>query len=317
MVGKLALVAIGGNSLIKDEKKRTVKDQYEAICETTEHLASIIKSGYNIIITHGNGPQVGFILRRAEIAFKAEGIDLLPLVNCGAETQGGIGYQIQQALGNEFTRSGINKKVVTVVTQCLVDKNDTAFQNPTKPIGSFYKKDEYNKIILDNPDWVMVEDSGRGYRRVVPSPKPKDIIEKEVIKDLVNMNHCVIATGGGGLPVIRNETGQIEGIDAVIDKDFASSLLAREVKADLLIISTGVPHVCLNFGKPDQKDIKHVRIQELKKYVQEGHFAPGSMLPKIQAIIEFIENGGERAIITNPSSLSLAIEGKAGTHIEK
>ena len=315
-MGKLALVAIGGNSLIKDEKKRTVKDQYDAICETAEHLANIINCGYNIIVTHGNGPQVGFILRRAEIAFKVEGLHLLPLITCGADTQGAIGYQIQQALGNEFTRRGIDKKAVTVVTQCLVDKNDAAFSNPTKPIGSFYKKEEYDRLVLDNPDWIMVEDSGRGYRRVVPSPKPQDIIEKVIIKDLVNINYCVIAAGGGGLPVIRNEMGLLEGVDAVIDKDFASSLLAREVKADLLIISTGVPHVCLNFGKPDQQEIKHVKIQELKKYAQEGHFSPGSMLPKIQAIIEFIENGGGRAIITNPSSLSLAIEGKAGTHIE-
>jgi carbamate kinase len=316
-VNKLAVIAIGGNSLIRDEKKSTIQDQYESVCETTRHFIDIIKNGYDIIITHGNGPQVGFVLRRAELAYKTDGLHLLPLVTCGAGTQGAIGYQIQQALGNEFSRRGINKKTVTVITQCLVDKNDKAFQNPTKPIGSFYKKDEYEKLMSENPDWIMVEDSGRGYRRVVPSPKPQDIIEKEVIKELVRSGHCVIATGGGGLPVIRNKEGILEGIDAVIDKDFASSLLAKEVKADLLIISTGVPNVCLNYGTPEQKDLKHVRIEELKKYVSEGHFAPGSMKPKILAIIEFIESGGERAIITNHESLSLAIEGKAGTHIEK
>ena len=317
IVKKLVIIAIGGNSLIRDEKKRTIHDQYESVCETTRHFIDIIKNGYDIIVTHGNGPQVGFILRRAELAYKIEGLHLLPLVTCGAGTQGGIGYQIQQALGNEFVRHGMNKKAVTVVTQCLVDKNDKAFLKPTKPIGSFYKKDEYEKIILENPDWVMVEDSGRGYRRVVPSPKPQDIIEKEIIIELVKSGHCVVAAGGGGLPVIRNDEGFLEGIDAVIDKDFASSLLATEVKADLLIISTGVPNVCLNFGKPDQVDLKHVKVHELKKYVEEGHFAPGSMLPKILAIIEFIEKGGEKAIITNPESLSLAIEGKAGTHIER
>ena len=314
---KLAVVAIGGNSLIKDEKKRTVQDQYEAVCETTEQLISIIRSGYNIIVTHGNGPQVGFALRRAELAYQTGGLPLVPLVTCGAGTQGEIGYQIQQALGNDFVRHGISKKTVTVVTQCLVDKNDAGFQNPTKPIGSFYKKDECEKLISENPGWTMVEDSGRGYRRVVPSPKPQDIIEKETIKELVKAGNCIIAAGGGGLPVIRGEKGLLEGIDAVIDKDFASSLLAREVKADLLIISTGVPRVCLNFGKPDQKELNHVKVHELKKYAEEGHFAPGSMLPKILAIIEFIEGGGERAIITSPESLSLAIEGKAGTHIEK
>ena len=316
-MNKLAVIAIGGNSLIRDEKKRTIRDQYESVCETTKHFIDIIRNGYDIIVTHGNGPQVGFILRRSELAYKTEGLHPLPLVTCGAGTQGAIGYQIQQALGNEFAKQGINKKAVTVVTQCLVDKNDAAFQNPTKPIGSFYKKDEYEKYMTENPDWIMVEDAGRGYRRVVPSPKPTDIVEKEIIKELVRSGHCVIAAGGGGLPVIRNEEGFLEGIDAVIDKDFASSLLAREVKADLLIISTGVPNVCLNFGKPEQKDLKHVRIEELKKYVSEGHFAPGSMLPKIVAIIEFIESGGERAIITNPESLSIAIEGKAGTHIVK
>jgi carbamate kinase len=316
-VNKLAIIAIGGNSLIRDENKKNVQDQYESVCETTKHFIDIIRSGYDIIVTHGNGPQVGFILRRSELAYKMEGMHLLPLVTCGAGTQGAIGYQIQQALGNEFARQGIEKKAITVVTQCLVDKNDSAFQNPSKPIGSFYKKDEYEKLKSENPDWIMVEDAGRGYRRVVPSPKPQDIIEKDIIKQLVKAGNCVIATGGGGLPVIRNEEGILEGIDAVIDKDFATSLLARELKADVLIISTGVPSVCLNYGKPDQKDLKHVRVEELKKYVSEGHFAPGSMLPKILAIIEFIENGGERAIITNPESLSLAIEGKAGTHIVK
>lgn len=312
---QLAVVAIGGNSLIRDDKKKTVQDQYEAIQETATHITGMIKNGYDVVITHGNGPQIGFILRRSEIAYQAEGLHLLPLITCGADTQGAIGYQIQQAMGNEFFKNGIVKTPVTIVTQCLVDSDDPAFKKPTKPIGSFYTNEQYQKLHVENPGWVMVEDAGRGYRRVVPSPRPKDIVEKGIIKELVAAGHCVIAAGGGGLPVVRSSDGMLEGIDAVIDKDFASSLLAREIKADVLIISTGVPRVCINFGKPDQKELIDIKLDELKRYSEEGHFAPGSMLPKVQAVIEFLEGGGKKAIITNPESLALAVKGEAGTHI--
>lgn len=312
---KLAVVAIGGNSLIKDESRKTVEDQYEAVCETASHITDMIESGYEVVITHGNGPQVGFILRRAEIANVAEGMHMVPLVSCGADTQGAIGYQIQQAMDNEFKKRGIAKMAATVVTQVVVDKDDPAFQKPTKPIGSFYAEDRVEAVKKEHPDWVMVSDAGRGYRRVVASPKPKEILEAPVIESLIREGYCLIAVGGGGIPVIRREDGMLEGKDSVIDKDFATSLLASRIKADVLIISTGVPLVYINYGKPDQKALEKVTVAELKKYAAEGHFAPGSMLPKIEAVIQFMERGGRAAIITNPESLGQAVAGKTGTHI--
>ncbi len=315
-MGKLAVIAIGGNSLIQDKDHQTVEDQYKAICETVEYVTEIVEQGYKVVITHGNGPQVGFILRRGEIAYKVEGLHLVSLVSCVADTQGAIGYQIQQALGNEFNKRGINRQAVTVVTQVEVDKNDIAFSNPTKPIGSFYTEAEAKKLLAENPNWTMVNDAGRGYRRVVPSPAPKRIVELEAIKRLLDNDFCVIATGGGGIPVTRNEAGYLEGVDAVIDKDFASSLLASHLDADLFVISTGVEKVYLNFGKPDQKPLDTLTIAEAKKYFKEGHFAKGSMLPKIQAAIAYLERGGKKAIITNPESLGDAVRGEGGTHIK-
>jgi len=314
-MGKLAVVAIGGNSLIKDKQHQRVEDQYKAVCETAEHIVDIIEQGYEVIVSHGNGPQVGFILRRGEIAFKVEGLHLVSLTSCVADTQGAIGYQIQQAINNEFLQRGIEKQTVAVVTQVEVDINDTAFSNPSKPIGNFYNEEEAQTMQAEYPEWKMINDSGRGYRRVVPSPKPVKIIEQEAIQRLAADNFCVVAVGGGGIPVVRKEGGKLEGIDAVIDKDFASSLLAAEIGADTLIISTGVEKVCLNFGKPDQKEIQKMTLSEAKKYLQEGHFAAGSMMPKIKAVISFLENGGKRAIITNPESLGRAIRGETGTHI--
>jgi carbamate kinase len=313
---KLAVIAIGGNSLIKDKDHQTVEDQYKAICETVEYIAEIVEQGYEVVITHGNGPQVGFILRRGEIAYKVEGLHLVPLVSCVADTQGAIGYQIQQALGNEFKKRGINKQAVTVVTLVEVAKDDSAFSNPTKPIGSFYTEEEAKKLLDENPDWTMVNDAGRGYRRVVPSPVPRRIVELEAIKRLLDNGFCVIATGGGGIPVTRNEEGYLENVDAVIDKDFASSLLASHLNADLFVISTGVEMVYLNFGKPDQKPLDTLTIAEAKKYIREGHFAKGSMLPKIQAAIAYLERGGKKAIITNPESLGKAVRGEGGTYIK-
>ncbi|MCR2042983.1 carbamate kinase [Anaerosalibacter massiliensis] len=314
---KIAVVAIGGNSLIKDKNHSTVEDQYNAICETVSHIVNIIEEGYKVVITHGNGPQVGFNLRRSEIAEESEGMHPVPLVNCGANTQGSIGYQIQQAFDNEFLKRGINKKAVSVVTQVEVDKDDKAFINPTKPIGSFYTKEETNKLRNEHPDWVLIEDAKRGYRRVVPSPMPKNVVEKDAIKDLINTGYVVIAVGGGGIPVIRDEEKYFKGVDAVIDKDYASSLLAIELKADLFIVSTGVEKVCINYGTDKEKALDKLNIEETKKLIEEGHFAPGSMLPKINAILNFLENSNGKAIITSPEKLKESVKGEDGTHLIK
>lgn len=312
---RLAVIAIGGNSLIRDNTRQTVEDQYDAVCETAKHIVGMIEQGYDVVITHGNGPQVGFILRRSEIASETAGMHAVPLVACGADTQGALGYQIQQAMDNEFKRRGLDKSAITLVTQVVVAADDPAFAKPSKPIGSFFTQEQAEKIQKNNPDWVMVSDAGRGYRRVVASPYPREIVEKDVIDKLVREGYCMIAVGGGGIPVIRQEDGTFKGIDAVIDKDFASSLLAAQIHADELIISTGVPKVYLNYGKPDEKALDKVTLAELEEYVNQNHFAPGSMLPKIQAVISFLENGGKKAIITNPESLEEAVAGKTGTHI--
>ncbi len=310
--GKLAVVAVGGNSLILDSKHQTVPDQYDAACRTMVHVADMIEQGYNVVLTHGNGPQVGFILLRSEIARSQ--LHPVPLDSCGADTQGAIGYNFQMALGNEFKKRGIKKPVVTVVTQVLVDKNDPSFKKPSKPIGQFYTEAEA-KDRMKNDGWAMVEDAGRGWRRVVASPLPLEIIEENAITTLTEKGFCVVAVGGGGIPVIRNDKGNLEGTAAVIDKDFASALLASNIKADTFIVSTAVEKACLNFGKPDQKALDKVTVAELEQYCKEGHFKPGSMLPKCEAIIKFIKNGGKHAIITNPENLAKAVKGEAGTHV--
>ena len=311
---RTAIIAIGGNSLIRDSAHQTVADQYAAVCETVRHIAAIMARGYGVIITHGNGPQVGFILRRSEIAAQF-GMHPVPLVSCGADTQGAIGYQIQQAMDNEFCCRGMNVMAVSVVTQTVVAADDPAFLKPSKPIGSFYTREQAAAMKENNPDWTLLSDAGRGYRRVVPSPQPRRIVEKQVIADLVGRGYCVIAAGGGGIPVIEAPDGTLKGVDAVIDKDRASSLLATEIGADTLIISTAVPKVYLNYGRLDQKPLDSLCVAELEQYAAEGHFAPGSMLPKIEAVIEFLRKGGERAIITNPESLEEAIAGNSGTHV--
>ncbi|MED1471462.1 carbamate kinase [Bacillus salipaludis] len=314
---ELAIVAIGGNSLVKENGRDTVKDQYEAVCETAKHIADMVQDGYDIVVTHGNGPQVGFGLRRSEIANEMAGMPAVPLANCVADTQGGIGYQIQQALTNEFAVRGIKKKVATVITQVEVSKNDPNFKNPTKPVGSFFTLEQAEEMKKEHSDWIFIEDSGRGYRRVVPSPKPIDIVEKDAIKSLIDAGFVVIAVGGGGVPVIKNGPSSYVGVDAVIDKDFATSLLAEQIDASTLIITTGVPRVCINFGKPNQKALAKISVEETKKYVNENHFAKGSMLPKIEASLSFLEGNGKRVIITNPESLKEAIHEQAGTHIVK
>ncbi|HKG54291.1 MAG TPA: carbamate kinase [Anaerolineales bacterium] len=314
-MGKLAVIAVGGNSLIRDNKHVTVEDQEQALRETAHHIANMIEAGWDLAIGHGNGPQVGFILRRSEIAAKAEGMHEVPLDVCGADSQGAIGYEFQQALQNEYQKRGIHKGAATVITQMLVDQKDMAFQKPSKPIGSFMDEAEARRREQEM-GWSVVEDAGRGWRRVVPSPMPKKILELESVKLLLDAGVTVITVGGGGIPVIDTGGGQYEGTAAVIDKDFASSLLAQEIGAELFLIATAVEKVAVNFGKPDQKWLDKMTLAEAKAYLAEGtHFAKGSMAPKIQAIIWFLENGGKQALITNPENIGRALKGETGTWI--
>lgn len=309
---KTAVIAIGGNSLVKPGKKGSVADQYEAIQETVNNIMKIINLGYNVVITHGNGPQIGNVLIQSESA--KDMVPALPMDYCGAFTQGGMGYMIQQSLQNAMIEKKLDTNVATIISQVLVDKNDPAFDTPTKPVGPFYKSKTEIQNRIDNEGWIVTEDSGRGYRRVVPSPKPKEIIELASIRNLIKNDTLVISVGGGGIPVIKNGRN-LEGIAAVIDKDFASSLLATELDADLFIISTGVPKVAVNFNKPDQKWLSNLTMDQCNKYKDEDQFAKGSMLPKIEASIQFLQNGGKKVIITSPDSLFAAVQGETGTHI--
>jgi carbamate kinase len=312
---KVAVVAIGGNSLIKDKAHQTVEDQYQAAKETTFYIADMIEAGWNVAIGHGNGPQVGFILRRSEIAAKVEGMHEIPLDVCGADSQGAIGYALQQTLQNELFQRGIKTNVATIITQTLVDRDDPAFRNPTKPIGGFMEEVEAKRREREM-SWSVVEDAGRGWRRVVASPLPKEIVELDTVKTLLQVGIVVITVGGGGIPVIDKGNGDYIGVAAVIDKDYASSLLAQAIKADLFLISTAVEKVALNFGTPDEKWIDRMTLAEAKQYMAEGkHFAKGSMSPKIQAIIWFLENGGKTALITNPENIGRALKGETGTWI--
>jgi carbamate kinase len=314
MKSRLTVLAIGGNSLIKDKNHIALSSQYEAIRETANYIVDLVVQGLSLVITHGNGPQVGFIYRRGELA--RHELPLIPLDICGADTQGAIGYMIEKALLNDFRKRGIDKKVAVVVTQAIVDRDDKSFKEPTKPIGSFMSEEEA-LINKKESGWQIMEDAGRGFRRVVPSPIPREIIELDVIRLLVQKGYIVIAAGGGGIPVIRNEQAELEGVEAVIDKDLGSSLLARNLGADSFIISTAIDAVYLNFGERNQKPLHRVSLGEVKRYLEEGHFKPGSMRPKIEAVIEFLEGGGERAIITSPENLLKAVKGKAGTTITK
>lgn len=309
-----AVVAIGGNSLIKDEKNPTVEHQYESARETCVHIADMIEQGWEVSVTHGNGPQVGFILRRSEIAAKVAGMHEVPLDVCGADSQGALGYALQQNLQNILYQRGIRKNVATIITQTLVDKDDPAFRNPTKPIGSFMTKEEAQKRIEEN-GWTVMEDAHRGYRRVVPSPLPKEIVELETIQTLISHGIVTITTGGGGIPVIDPGDGIYRGVAAVIDKDYASSLLARALKVDLFVISTAVEKVALFYGTPQQRWVDRLTCAEAKKLLAEGiHFAKGSMAPKIQSIIWYLEAVPQgRALITNPENLGRALKEETGT----
>jgi len=307
------VIAIGGNSLIPDADHKSVQDQYQAAAETDDHIASLVEDGWEVAISHGNGPQVGFILRRSELA--SSELHEIPLDFCGADTQGAIGYMLQQNLVNDFRQRGINKSVATVVTQVEVDANDPAFENPSKPIGSFMDEPQAMKR-RDDEGWDVKEDAGRGWRRVVASPAPKRIVELEVIQDLLDSGVVTIAVGGGGIPVVANEDGDLEGIAAVIDKDLASALLASQIDADLLLISTAVEKVALNFGKENEEWVDQFTLDEVKQYLAEGgHFAEGSMAPKMRAVVQYMEAGGREALITNPQNLERAMAGETGTRI--
>ncbi len=307
----LAVIAIGGNSLIKDNAHQSLPDQKAAVRETARHIAEMIAQGWDVVITHGNGPQVGFILLRAELAQPVLH-HTLPIDVAGADSQGGIGYMIQQALGNEFRRRGLHKQTVTLVTQTLVDPNDPAMQHPGKPIGLFYSAEEAEEKRREH-GWTMMEDAGRGWRRVVPSPYPRQIVESDAIQAMLRAGFVVISAGGGGIPVIADENGDLVGIEAVIDKDLASSLLASTLHADLLLISTGVEKIALNYHKPDQQDLPQLTLSEARRYLEAGHFAKGSMEPKIRAGIHYLEQGGKAVLITLPETITQALAGKAGT----
>jgi carbamate kinase len=311
MVGKLAAVAIGGNSLIMDPKRPEVVNQWDAVNETCSHIAQMIAEGWNVIVTHGNGPQVGYILRRSELA--AHEVHTVPLDLIVADTQGAIGYMLQQSLDNALRRLGINRTILTVVTQVRVDPDDPAFKKPTKPIGGFMTEEEARRYEAEG--WKVIEDAGRGWRRVVASPKPLAIQEINAIRALIMNDYIVIAVGGGGIPVMRDEQGDLKGTFAVIDKDRASSLIAQTLRADLFIISTGVEKVALNFNKPNMQVLDQMTLAEAQRYITEGHFAPGSMLPKIEAAVEFVRMGGPQAIITDPPNLARALRGETGTRI--
>ena len=315
---KTALVAIGGNSLITDKNKADISHQWEAVRETCRHLADMVQDGWRLLITHGNGPQVGFILRRNELA--ADKVHNTPLDLIVADTEGAIGYMLQQALKNELYSRGIRRNVVSLVTQVLVDKNDPAFEHPTKPIGSFLT--EETARLFEKQGWKVVEDAGRGWRRVVASPQPLRVIEEETIRDLIAADNIVIAAGGGGIPVIDNhndqgEWPQMQGVSAVIDKDRVSSLLAQQIKVDLFLISTGVEQVALNFNTPQQINLHQVSAKTLTKYMHEGHFAPGSMKPKIEAVLNFVNHTGNSALITNPPNIARALKKETGTFVTK
>ncbi|WP_059173886.1 carbamate kinase [Bacillus sp. FJAT-27445] len=305
------VLAIGGNAIIKEGQKGTLEEQQKNIDESCEPVLELIEQGNTVVITHGNGPQVGNSLIKNQMAESV--VPAYPLDVLDAETQGNLGYLIQQAFRNKMVERNIAKTVATIVTQAVVSKEDPAFSNPTKPIGPFYTKEELDKI-LETEEISYIEDSGRGYRRVVASPKPVTIVEKDAIQALLDKEITVITAGGGGIPVIE-ENGMLKGTNAVIDKDFASALLAAEINADYLFILTGVEQVAIHFGTPEQKNLFEMTIDEALQYMEEGHFPKGSMGPKIEAAILFLKKGGKNVIITSMDKLQDALEGKTGTRI--
>jgi len=311
---KVVVIALGGNALIREGQQGTIAEQFENIRKSLDGIIYCLKQGYGVVITHGNGPQVGNMLLMVEASRNQ--VPELSLGVCVADTEGAIGYMIQQSLTNRLRKEGINKCVVTVLTQVIVDKHDKAFSNPTKPIGPFFTKEEAERFQREK-GWHILEDSHRGYRRVVASPNPLEIVEECAIKSLLEAGDIVIAAGGGGIPVIVRDDGDLEGVDVVIDKDLASGVLARGIKADCLMMLTGVEHVFLNFKQSNERALSRLTVKEAHKYLKEGHFLPGSMGPKIQAAINFLNWGGELVIITSIDKVKVALEGRTGTKITK
>lgn len=308
----LAVMAIGGNALIRDPLHESILDQYEMVQGLAADIATMIEGGWNVVVTHGNGPQVGYILRRSELSI-AE-VPPVPMDYAGADIQGAVGYMFVKALGNEFRRRGIDRQPVAIVTQTLVDRDDPAFAAPTKPIGS-HMAEARAKQLAAQYGWTVREDAGRGWRRVVPSPIPQKIVEMEVIRELARAGRVVVACGGGGIPVIEDEHGERCGVEAVIDKDLASALLARTMQADALILPTGIEKVALDFNKPTQRFIERLTLSEAKRHYAEDQFDKGSMGPKMGALIDFVAHGGELGLITNPQNVMRALRGETGTRV--
>ncbi|KDR27705.1 MULTISPECIES: carbamate kinase [Caballeronia] len=312
----LAVVAVGGNALIRDDRHLSIPDQYEAVTESATHIADMIAAGWNVVLTHGNGPQVGFILRRSELA--SQEVAPVPLDYAVGDTQGAIGYMFQKALTNELHRRGIERRVVALVTQTRVSADDPAFEKPAKPVGAFFDEATAKKR-QEELGWTLMEDAGRGWRRTVPSPEPLEIIERDVIASLLAQGCVVIACGGGGIPVVR-KNGKLSGVEAVIDKDLASALLAQQLKADLLLIPTGVEQVAVNFGTPEQRWLDTMSVSEARELIAQGQFGAGSMLPKVEAILRFVSHiepdghAGE-GLITSPAAIRPALERRTGTWI--
>jgi carbamate kinase len=300
---KLAVVAFGGNALLRSGQKGTIDEQEANVHESCMHLLELVKNGYDLVIGHGNGPQVGNVMLQHDAGEKTYGVPAQPLDICVAETQGSIGYMIQQQMRNVLQREGIDKQVLTLITQVFVDKDDPAFQNPTKPVGPYYTKEEADKFAATTSAKFSEDSRGRGWRKVVASPKPIHIDNKEIVETLARNGAIIITVGGGGIPVFSKDKNTVQGIDAVIDKDFASSKLASEIKADEFYILTDIAKVCIHFNTPQQRELDVVTIEEAERYLAEGHFAEGSMAPKMRAAIQFIKNGGKRCIITEASKL--------------
>lgn len=308
---EMVLVALGGNALIKEGERGTISEQERNADEICGQLMVLVERDYNIVVTHGNGPQVGIQIIKNELAKNL--FPMMPFDVLVAETEGSMGYFLQNAFLNHLRRRNIRRYVVTVITQVVVDKDDPAFKKPTKPVGMFYSAEEAKRF-AEMFGWTMAEDAGRGWRRVVPSPKPQKVIQRFMIRHAAQEGNIVIAAGGGGIPIWIKENGDYEGVEAVVDKDLSSAILATLIEANLFIILMPLPRVYVNFGKPEQRPIVKASLAEVKKYYEEGHFPPGNMGPKIEAVIYFLEHGGERAIITSPDSLALALDEKEGSH---
>ena len=308
----ITVLALGGNAILQRNQKGTFQEQYENVRSTMAQIAALVNDGFRVVIVHGNGPQIGATVIRHELG-QAK-VPPLPLHACGAETQGFLGYIIQQSLRDELANLGAKRAVATIITQVIVDQSDPAFKHPSKPIGPFYTKEQRDALLRDRSDLVIEEDSGRGYRRFVPSPDPKSVVEDEAIRVLVDNESVVIACGGGGIPVIR-QGSRLQGVEAVIDKDLAAERLATSIHAESLVILTDVEGVYLDYGKTDQRLLSNTSPSELETYARKGYFAKGSMGPKVEAAIRFLRNGGKRAVIANLGDLERAIKGSAGTQV--